>query len=93
MQHNGNNSDNNNRSWKSAKACTAYEMAKSKSQREEQRGKGKQGNEQLYMQHNGQDIIKPRFVERVWQCVGGVSKFLIVDAFAAGRTKIYEVRV
>lgn len=57
------------------------------------RGKGKQGNEQLYMQHNGQDIIKPRFVECVWQCVGGVSKFLIVDAFAAGRTKIYEVRV
>lgn len=29
----------------------------------------------------------------VCECVGGVSKFLIVDAFAAGRTKIYEVRV
>lgn len=79
MQHNGNNidnssSNNNNRCWKSAKACTAYEMAKSKSQREEQR---KQGNEQLYMQDNGQDIIKPRIVECVCEGVGGVLYVLV----------------
>lgn len=35
---------------------------RNQSQREEHR---KQGNEQLYMQDNGQDIIKPRFEECV----------------------------
>lgn len=69
---------------------------RNQSHREEHR---KQGNEQLYMQDNGQDIIKPRFEECVCVCVLEcereslcVSKFLIVDAFA-GRTRIYDVRV
>lgn len=39
---------------------------RNQSHREEHR---KQGNEQLYMQDNGQDIIKPRFEECVCVCV------------------------